>query len=144
MVKKMVIAKPEWFKKKNRASSIFDIPLKGWIYNIIAMSVIFIGVMLPQNIITETIVAGVFLFLIMDENIVSLKSLDEREHMHYAIAMRNMAWGVLIIMITGSIILINNFNGTDIKTGLYILIMITAVGGALINNITRHKLEKEN
>ena len=140
----MVIAKPEWFKMKNGTSSIFNMPLKGWIYNIIAMSVIFIGVMLPQNVITETIIAGVFLFLIMDENIVSLKSLDEREHMHYAIAMRNMAWGILIIIITGSIVLLNNFNGVDLKTGLYILIMVTAVGGALINSITRHKLQKEN
>lgn len=140
----MVIAKSEWFKKKNGTSSIFNIPLKGWIYNIIAMSVIFIGVMLPQNIITEAVVAGVFLFLIMDESIVSLNSLDEREYMHYAIAMRNMAWGILIIMITGSIVLLNNFNSIDIKTGLYILIIITAVSGALINIITRHKLEKEN
>ena len=80
----------------------------------------------------------------MNENIVSLKSLDEREHMHYAIAMRNMTWGILIIMITGSIVLLNNFNDIDIKTGLYILIMITAVSGALINIITRHKLENEN
>ena len=54
----------------------------------------------------------------MNENIVSLKSLGEREHMHYAIAMRNMAWRIPIIMITGPVVLLNNFNDIDIKTGL--------------------------
>ncbi len=140
----MVIAKQEWFKNKKGTTSIFNMPLKGRIYIIITGSILFIGIFLPQNIITGTIITLIFLFLLMDANMASLKSMDEREHMHYSIAMRNMAWGMLIIIIIGSTTLLSYFNGTDIKTGLYILIMITGIGGALINIITRHKLEKEN
>jgi hypothetical protein len=140
----MVIAKQEWFKNKKGTTSIFNMPLKGLIYIIITGAILFIGVFLPQNIITGTIITLIFLFLLMDMNMASLRSMDEREHMHYSIAMRNMAWGMLIIMITGATTLLSYFNGADLKTGLYILIIITGIGGFLINIITRHQLEKEN
>lgn len=136
----MVIAKPEWFKRKNGSFLSSRITWQGAIYIIVTISVIFIGMTLPQNIITEIIVAAVFLFLLMDANVATLKSLDEREKMHYSIAMRNMAWGIIIAIIIVSIIL----SYYEVKNSLNILIVVIILVGGLINFITKYRLQKEN
>lgn len=137
----MVIAKPEWFKRKNGGFLSSGITWQGAIYMISTTSMIFIGMILPQNIITSVIVTAVFLFLIMDANIASLKSLDERERMHYAISMRNTAWGIIIILV---ILMTVTFNLDITKEDFYRLIMLAALGGGIIGIITRYKLQKEN
>ena len=139
-VKKMVIAKSEWFKKGKSGFYSFKMPWQGWIYLIATISVLFTGMMLPQNIIISIIVTAVFLFLFMDMIIASYKSMDERGKMHYSIAMRNMAWGMIITLITVSIIL----SYTNIKNNLNILIVSVTLIGCLINVLTRYKLQKEN
>lgn len=94
----MVIAKPEWFKKKKGFFS-YEMTWQGAIYLLITISVIFIGATLPQNVITTLVIVGVFLFLFFDMMYASLKSMDERAKMHYSIAMRNASWGMIITMI---------------------------------------------
>jgi hypothetical protein len=134
----MVIAKPEWFKKKKGFFS-YEMTWQGTVYLIVTASLIFIGMMLPQNIITTITITGLFLFLFFDMIYASLKSMDERDKMHYSIAMRNAAWGMIITMIIISIIM-SSFNG--IKANLGILIIVTALVGGIINFVTRYKLEK--
>lgn len=136
----MVIAKPEWFKKKKGFFS-YEMTWQGTVYLIVTASLIFIGMMLPQNIITTITITGLFLFLFFDMMYASLKSMDERAKMHYSIAMRNAAWGMIITMIIISIIM-SSFSG--IKANLGILIIVTALFGGIINFITRYKLEKES
>lgn len=136
----MVIAKPEWFKKKKGFFS-YEMTWQGTVYLIVTASLIFIGMMLPQNIITTITITGLFLFLFFDMMYASLKSMDERAKMHYSIAMRNAAWGMVITMIIISIIM-SSFSG--IKANLGILIIVTALFGGIINFITRYKLEKES
>jgi hypothetical protein len=71
----------------------------------------------------------------------SLKSMDERAKLHYSIAMRNAAWGMIITMILIFMIL-SSFN--DVKANLSLLIIFTALVGGIINFATRYKLEKES
>ena len=136
----MVIAKPEWFKKRKSDFHSFEMAWQGWIYLIIIILVLFIGLAVPQNMVNDLITGSVFTFLFIDMITASYKSLDERGKMHYSISMMNMAWGMLITIIMGSIVLSYN----DIKNGLGILIMVTALVGSLISLLTRRKLEKEN
>ena len=136
----MVIAKPEWFKNKKGFFS-YDMTWQGAVYLISIVSLILIGMMLPQNIITTITITGLFLFLFFDMTNASMKSMDERDKMHYSVAMRNAAWGMIITMIIISTIM-SSFNG--IKANLGILIIVTALVGGIINFITRYKLEKED
>lgn len=136
----MVIAKPEWFKKKKGFFS-FEMTWQGVVYLIATVSLIFIGIMLPENMIISIIITGLFLFLFFDMMYASLKSMDERAKMHYSIAMRNAAWGMIITMIMISTIL---YSFNDIKANLGVLIVTTALVGGIINFATRYKLEKDS
>jgi hypothetical protein len=136
----MVIAKPKWFKKRKSGFNSFEMSWKGWIYSISIVSVLFVGLTLPQTMINNLITGGLFTFLFTDMIATHYKSLDERGKMHYSISMMNMAWGMLITIIIGSIVL--NYN--DIQNGLSILIMVTALVGSSIGFLTRYKLQKEN
>ncbi len=135
----MVITKPEWFKKKKDFNS-FEMSWQGWIYLTITILVLFVGLTVPQNMVDNLITGGLFIFLFTDMMISSYKSMDERGKRHYSIAMMNMAYGMLITIILGFIVLSYN----DIKNGLGILVMFTALVGSLIGFLTRYKLEKEN
>lgn len=136
----MVIAKPEWFKKKKGFFS-FEMTWQGVVYLIATVSLIFIGIMLPENMIISIIITGLFLFLFFDMMYASLKSMDERAKMHYSIAMRNAAWGMIITMIMFLTIL---YSFNDIKANLGVLIVTTALVGGIINFATRYKLEKDS
>jgi hypothetical protein len=137
----MVIAKPEWFKRKNRGFFSYQIAWQGAVYLITAITVLLIGILFTQSLIINLMSTAIFLFLFMDALGASLKSMDEREKTHSAIAMRNTAWGMIITMIIMSI-LFSSFSG--IKANLSILFMVTALIGGIINIMTRYKLEKES
>ena len=89
----MVIAKPEWFKK-NKGILSLGVTWQGTVYLLATVSLIFIGMMLPQNVIITVTISALFLFLFFDAMYASLKSMDERAKLHYSIAMRNAAWGM--------------------------------------------------
>ena len=136
----MVIARQEWFNQRNKPFYSYGMTWQGWIYFMVILVMLFTGIMLHQNMIISLIAIGAYLFLIMDMVIASYKSMDERGKMHYSIAMRNMAWGMLITIITVSIII----DYTGIKNGITVLIWSTGLVGGLTAFITRHKLEREN
>lgn len=137
----MVIAKPEWFKRRRGGFWSYEMQWQGAVYMIITVSLLFVGISLPQNLINNIIFTAVFLFLLMDGIIASVKSLDEREQMQYAISMRNAAWGMIIAVVV-LMIAASNFNIT--KTDLYRLIMLAIFAGGMVGLITRYKLQKES
>ena len=114
---------------------------QGAVYLLATLSLIFIGMMLPQNVIITVTISALFLFLFFDAMYASLKSMDERAKLHYSIAMRNAAWGMIVTMILIFMIL-SSFN--DVKAKLSLLIIFTALVGGIINFATRYKLEKES
>jgi hypothetical protein len=137
----MVIAKPEWFKRKDGGIFNYKIPWQGTVYMMATVAVLFIGMMLPQNILIELIVLIVFLFLIIDAQIATWDSLDERERIHASIALRNTSLGLIIFLVIAMVIASN----LDITKGsLYRLIFLAVFSGAAIGIITRYKLQREN
>lgn len=134
-----MIAKPEWFKK-GKGTFNFGMTWQGAVYLLATLSLIFIGMMLPQDIITTLTIGGLFLFLIIDVQYASLKTMDERERLHYSIAMRNMAWGMIVTIVMVSLVMLN-FND---EVNLGVLIVALGLVGFIINVTTRYKLEKSN
>lgn len=135
----MVIAKPEWFKRRNGGFFSHQMPCQGTVYLIVTVFVLLTGILLSQDLIANLMVIVAFLFLFTDAMNASLKSMDEREKQHYSIAMINTAWGMMITMIIISIIL-SSFDG--FKANLSVLFIITVLAGGVINFVTRYKLEK--
>ena len=136
----MVIAKSEWFNNKKGKYFNFGVTWQGGIYILLLLSVLFIGFMLPQTIIIQLIVSGVFIFLMMDFVIASYRAMDEREKSHYSIAMRNMSWGMIITMVLISITL----SYFDVKNSLNFLIFATGFVGAIIGIVYNYKLKRDN
>lgn len=64
----MVIAKPEWFNRRNKPFYSYGMTWQGWIYLIVTISVLFTGIILPQNMVTGIIITLMFLFLFMDND----------------------------------------------------------------------------
>lgn len=135
----MVIAKPEWFKK-NKGILSLGVTWQGTVYLLATVSLIFIGMMLPQNVIITVTISALFLFLFFDAMYASLKSMDERAKLHYSIAMRNTAWGMIATIVMVSLVMLN-FND---EVNLGVLIIATGLVGFIINVATRYKLEKSN
>ena len=134
-----MIAKPEWFKKSKGIFS-FEITWQGAVYLLATLSLIFIGMMLPQNVIITVTISALFLFLFFDAMYASLKSMDERAKLHYSIAMRNTAWGMIATIVMVSLVMLN-FND---EVNLGVLIIATGLVGFIVNVATRYKLEKSN
>ncbi|MDD3985321.1 MAG: hypothetical protein PHY59_05435 [Methanobacterium sp.] len=135
----MVIAKSEWFKNKN--GSFFDLkmPWQGYVYLLcMATVMLFGGIFLPDNPITNITIGGLFIFLLFDMMYAKLKSMDERAKSHYSIAMRNSSW----MIITGimSYIILTSFNTMNLP----LLFIITGGIGGIISIATHYKLEKNN
>ncbi|NYB27328.1 MAG: hypothetical protein HVN34_08370 [Methanobacteriaceae archaeon] len=135
----MVIAKPEWFKK-NKGILSLGVTWQGTVYLLATVSLIFIGMMLPQNVIITVTISALFLFLFFDAMYASLKSMDERAKLHYSIAMRNTAWGMIVTIVMVSLVMLN-FND---EVNLGVLIIATGLVGFIVNVATRYKLEKSN
>jgi len=135
----VVIAKPEWFKK-NKGILSLGVTWQGTVYLLATVSLIFIGMMLPQNVIITVTISALFLFLFFDAMYASLKSMDERAKLHYSIAMRNTAWGMIVTIVMVSLVMLN-FND---EVNLGVLIIATGLVGFIVNVATRYKLEKSN
>lgn len=135
----MVIAKSEWFKRLDGGFWNYKTPWQGYIYLSGTVLVLFTGIMSPYWYISW-ICSGLFLFLFFDGMYATVKAMDERDKEHYSIAMRNMAWGMIITMIVLSML------STELifLKNLSWLIIITAGVGGLINLLTRYKLDRDN
>ena len=77
-MKKMVVAKPEWFKRDNSTFLNIKMPWRGAVYYIGAAFLLLIGILLPQNLIITITIGVLFLFLILDATYATIKSMDER------------------------------------------------------------------
>ena len=101
----MVIAKPEWFKR--RKYSGWGVTPKTWqgrAYLIVIMSVFFIFQILPYwDVQARIIFTGAWLlFLMIDISDVMIRmKKDEREKIHEAIAERNALWIMVLVLVIG-------------------------------------------
>jgi len=135
----MVIAKSEWFKsKKTDSFKIIGYPWQSTAC-ILSIFLLAIIVILPENLLTKTIIMELFYFLFIDSLIAYQKSLDERQMIHHAIVHRNAFLGMVIITTLIQLIPLNyNLNLDNILN----LIELLLVSGCLIAIITYYQLNK--
>ena len=143
----MVIAKSEWFERRKYAG--WGLSIKTWqgsVYIAVILSV-FIALQLIPNLSTENrlIITGFWLvFLLVDllDMMWKLKK-DEREYIHEAVAERNAAWSMVVIICIGIFIELT-YNALQQKIYVDPFLIAALVVGVVIKSITNYKLEKED
>jgi hypothetical protein len=143
----MIIAKPEWFGPRKYTG--WGLSIKTWqgAAYITVMSLLLIALQLIPNLSTETriIITGVWLaFLLIDliDVMLHLKK-DEREYIHEAVAERNAAWGMLIVISIGIFIELI-YNALQQKIYVDPFLIAALIVGVIIKSITNYKLERED
>jgi hypothetical protein len=143
----MIIAKPEWFGQ--RKYSGWGLSIKTWqgaVY-LAGMILLLIGLQLIPNLTNETrlIITGAWLAFILVDLIGVMWKLkkDERERIHEAIAERNAAWGITLILSIGILI---ELTYSAFQQRIYVdpFLIIALVVGTIIKSLTNYKLERED
>lgn len=134
----MVIAKSEWFKRKNTGNfRIFGYPQQGIAY-LLLIFLLTAVVILPEDLLTKIIVLVLFLFLFVDCLMAYQKSLDERQLIYHAIVYRNVFLGIAITALIIPILLNYNPNYEII----FNLMGLVIFSGCLIAAVTYCQLNK--
>lgn len=143
----MIIAKPEWFKKTKYRG--WDADIKTWqgaVY-VVAVIIVFLVLILNPylNRTDRVILIGIWaLFFLIDlvDVLWKLKK-DERERIHEAIAERNAAWGMMVILSTGFFV---ELSYSAVQKNIYVdpFLLTALIVGIVVKIITEYKLEKED
>jgi uncharacterized membrane protein len=141
----MIIAKPEWFERRK-----YWIRIKTWqgaVYTGIFLILLLTSVLIAigtENLIFAVLYGLIFAFYLVDTHGVLWKiKRDEREKMLDAIAERNAAYGMMLILSLGLIFeLIYNI----LQNRVYVdpFLVIALIAGKIIKDVTNYKLEKES
>lgn len=143
----MIIAKPEWFKKTKYRG--WDADIKTWQGAVYVAAVIIVFLVLALNPFMDkmdkVVLIGIWaLFFLIDlvDVLWKLKK-DEREKIHEAIADRNAAWVMMIVLSLGFFM---ELIYSVLQKSLYIdpFLLIALIAGIIVKIISEYKLEKED
>jgi hypothetical protein len=142
----MLIAKSSWFKRRKYGGwGLTPNTWQGWLYITIIIGVFTLFQALPfwdDTIrMTATIIWLVFLFVDLTPLMIAVKK-DELEYKIEAIAERNAAWAMSLILVFG---LLYESILASMEGEIYInwIIATALIGGATIKSITNLYLEKK-
>lgn len=143
----MIIAKPEWFTRRKYGG--WGLGIKTW-QGAVYIAAMFIALLVLLQIAgestqTKLVVTGIWMaFLLIDifDAMWKLKK-DERERMHEAIAERNAAWGMMIVLSLGVFIEIM-YNVMNNRVYVNPFVVGALAVGVIIKSVTNFKLEREN
>ncbi|MBU4351936.1 MAG: hypothetical protein KJ939_02535 [Nanoarchaeota archaeon] len=142
-----MLGKPEWFKRRKYSGwGIIPKTWQGWVYILIFMLPFVVFQALPywdeKTRITATIVWLVILLIDVSDIMVRMKN-DERERLHEAIAERNAAWIMLLVIITG--IFYQTIKSALTQTLEVDFFLVGALfAGVIAKMITNFYLDKKN
>lgn len=143
----MIIAKPEWFKKTKYRG--WDADIKTWQGAVYVAAVIIVFLVLALNPFMDkmdkVVLIGIWaLFFLIDlvDVLWKLKK-DEREKIHEAIADRNAAWVMMIVLSLGFFM---ELIYSALQKSLYIdpFLLIALIAGIIVKIISEYKLEKDD
>lgn len=141
-----MIAKSNWFQRRKYGGwGITPKTKQGWLYILVIMAFLIIFQALPfWDDATRTIVTilwTIFLFIDLLPIIISVEK-DELEYKIEAIAERNAAWTMSLILVVGLLYetIFSTING---KMQINWFIASALLGGALIKSVTNFYLEKK-
>jgi hypothetical protein len=143
----MIIAKPEWFTIRKYTG--WGVGIRTWqgaVY-IAGMCITLPILLLLFSWSTEAmiIVTGIwasFLLVDMVDVLWKMKK-DEREVMHEAIAERNAAWGMMLVLVIGLLVELLYYS---LQQKIYFdpVIVIALAVGVIVKSVTNYKLDREN
>ncbi len=143
----MIIAKPEWFGRRKYTG--WGVSIKTWQGGVYfaGMFLLLIALQLIPDLSTQNrlIITAVWLaFLLVDmlDVMWNLKK-DERERMHEAIAERNAAWGMMLVLVIGVFVELT-YNALQQRIYVDPFLIAALIIGVLIKSISNYKLEREN
>jgi hypothetical protein len=143
----MIIAKPEWFGRRKYTG--WGVSIKTWqgaVYIAGMISILLVVQFIPN--LSEDfrlIITGIwmaFLFVDMADVMWKLKR-DERERIHEAIAERNAAWGMMLVLVIGLFIELT-YNALQQKIYVDPFIITALIVGVILKSVTNYKLERED
>ncbi|NYT04003.1 MAG: hypothetical protein GKC00_04775 [Candidatus Methanofastidiosa archaeon] len=143
----MIIAKPEWFTRRKYGG--WGLGIRTW-QGAVYLAAMFIALIVllqiaGDSVETKLVVTGIWmLFLLVDVFDVMWKlKKDERERIHEAIAERNAAWGMMVVITLGIFIeIMYNVMNNRIYVNPFLAGALAV--GVIIKSVTNYKLEKEN
>lgn len=144
---KMIIAKPEWFKRRKYGG--WGLGIKTWqgavYFAVMIIALVVLITIAGESTHMKLIITGIWLaFLLVDVFDIMWKlKKDEREVIHEAIAERNAAWGMMIVLCFGVFVelLYSTLNN---KVYVNPFVVGALAVGVVIKSITNYKLEREN
>lgn len=142
-----MIARKDWFdRRKYGGWGVRPKTWQGWLYIALILIPFAIFHALPfWTIETRMIVtAGWLGFLFLDIIPVMINlNRDEREYKIEAIAERNAAWFMSLVLVIGVFYeLVTSSLRAELSVNLFLVIAL--LGGAIVKSISNYKLEREN
>lgn len=143
----MIIAKPEWFTRRKYGG--WGLGIRTW-QGAVYLAAMFIALIVllqlaGDSVETKLVVTGIWmLFLLVDVFDVMWKlKKDERERIHEAIAERNAAWGMMVVITLGIFVEIM-YNVMNNRVYVNPFLAGALAVGVIIKSVTNYKLEREN
>lgn len=140
-----MFANPKWFKRRKYGGwGVTPDTKEGWLYILVVMSVLFISHLIAKNDQQRMLITGLWLvYLFFEVTSIMIKMpKDEREKEHEALAERNAAWAMLIVIVGGLIYQILTSAITQINQ-VDPIIVGTLLAGMLAKSATNWKLRKK-
>jgi hypothetical protein len=143
----MIIARPEWFGIRKYTG--WGVSIKTWqgavYFAGMFLALIVLQLIPNQSAESKLVLTGVWLaFLLIDMADVMWKlKKDERERIHEAIAERNAAWGMMLVLVIGVFVELT-YNALQQKIYVDPFLIGALVVGVMIKSITNYKLERED
>lgn len=143
----MIIAKPEWFSRRKYTG--WGVSIRTWqgaVYLLGAMAalpiLLFIFSWATEAMIIVTGIWVAFLVIDLADVMWKLKK-DEREFMHEAIAERNAAWGMMLVLVIGLFVELLYYS---LQQKIYAdpVIILALVVGVIVKSATNYRLERQN
>ena len=140
-----MFANPKWFRRRKYGGwGITPDSKEGWVYVVVAISVLLVGQLIAQNDQQRMLITGIWIIYLFSEvtNIMIRMPKDEREKVHEALAERNAAWAMLAVIIGGLMYQIFTTAITQVNQ-IDPIVVAALFAGAVAKSVTNWKLRKK-
>jgi len=141
-----MIAKPEWFNQRKYSGwGVTPRSWQGWAYSLAIIVVLVIFQAIPdldaQVRTAGTVLWVVFVALDLLPIMVTMKK-DEREYKNEAIAERNAAWFMVLVLVIGIVyeIVISSLSHELSINGFMVLALF---GGAIVKGVSNYRMDRK-
>ena len=142
----VIIAKPEWFERKKYTG--WGLSIKTWegaVYFAV-ISLLLIALQLIPNLSNKTrlVLTGVWLAFLLVDLLDVMRNIkkDERKYIHEAVAERNAAWGMMVVISIGIFIELV-YNALQQKIYVDPFLIAALIVGVIISQLQTTNLKEK-